>query len=222
MTEGDGQALATVELLGALTYAQLRAFGVTAAAIRYAPDMRTAERVAAFAAREHEGYTMLRERLGQLTDLPERAMSRQRGQADAFFDDLPVEDWWSACTFFAIGLPMAADFARAVAPALDDETAERGVDALGERDEFAEYAIAEVTRAIDEDGGRRERTRRLAAEITGSAFTAFQGAATDTDALLVLLEQLEDRDEDLLRTTAVSLLEQHRRRMHALGIDSPE
>jgi hypothetical protein len=108
MSDSDPRALATVELLGALTHAQLRAFGVTAAAVRYAPDVRAMERLAAFAAREHEGYRTLRERLGQLTDLPEPAMGRQAPLTDAFFDDLPIEDWWSACTFFAVGLPMAA------------------------------------------------------------------------------------------------------------------
>lgn len=219
----NGTTGATVELIGALTYAQLRAFEVTAAAIRFAPDVRMADRIAGFAAREHEAYRTLRDRLDHLTDLPEPAMNRMARRIDAFFDTLPVDDWVSSCTFFAIGLPMAADFARAVAPALDEESAEAVLRALGERDAFAAYAIEEVSDAIGEDEARRERVRRLAAEVTGSAFTVFQGAATDTDALLVLLAQLEENvGDDVLRQTTVSLLEQHRRRMHAIGVDTPD
>jgi hypothetical protein len=220
----DPQVLATVELLGALTYAQLRAFDVTAAAIRHAPDIRTADRLARFANREFEAYVSLRKRLDELTDLPERAMERQRPRVDEFFSGLVINDWPSACTFFSIGLPIAADFARSIAPALDETTADVVMEALGGRDAFAEYAIDQVTGEFGpEDDDARERVRRFAAEVTGSAFTSFQGAVTDTDALLVLLERLETAGaDDVLRQTAVSLLEQHRRRMHALGIDTPD
>ncbi len=217
----DPTSLATVELLGALTYAQMRAFDTTASAVRHAPEIRAAERVCGFAAREYEAYRSLRARLDELTDLPEAAMARQKARADAFFDGLPIDDWWSACTFFAIGLPMAADFAVAIAPALDDDTADVVTYALADRDDFAEYAIDEVVHALEVQPQRVEDTRRLAAEITGGAFTAFQGAVTDTDALLVLLEAL-DEEEDRVRTTAVSILDKHRRRMHAIGVDTPE
>jgi hypothetical protein len=218
----DRHRLATVELLGALTYAQLRAFDVTASAVRHAPDVRTADEVAAFAVREHDAYRRLRKRLDELTDLPERAMERQKPVADGFFSGLPIVDWPSACAFFAIGLPIAADFARAIAPALDDETAEVVLLALAEREAFAEFAAAQVTALLRADPAETERIRRLAAELTGGAFTAFQGAATDTDALLVLLEHLEETGDHALRLTAVSLLEQHRRRMHAIGLDAPD
>lgn len=220
---GSPQLLATVELLGALTYAQLRTFEVTAAAVRQAPEVRAAELVAEFADREHGSYLLLRDRLRELTDLPEPAMERQKRHVDAFFNSLPITDWLSACTYFAIGLPMAADFARAVAPALDPQTAAVVLRALAERDAFEEYASQQVFTAVGEDPARRERSRRLAAEITGSALTGFQGAVNDTDALLVLLEQLEENaGQDVLRHTAVALLGQHRRRMVAIGVDTPE
>jgi hypothetical protein len=219
----DPRALATVELLGVLTYAQLRAFETTAAAIRHAPDVRAADRVAGFADQEYRAYRLLRGHLDDLTDLPEGAIERQRSRVDAFFSALPIDDWWSACTFFAAGLPMAADFARAVAPALEEETAAVVVEALAGREDFTDFAVAEATAVTGQDPERIARARRLAAEITGSAFTTFQGAITDTDALIVLLDHLENSGTgDVLRETAVSLLEQHRRRMHALGLDTPE
>lgn len=219
----EARQLAVVELMGALTYAQLRAFETAAGAIRFAPDVRAADRLAGYAVQEYRGYVSLRERLQELTDLAEPPLDRQKRRIDAFFDGLPIEDWWSACTFFAIGLPMAADFARAVAPALDDDTAGVVVEALAERGAFEAFASDEVLAVLEKDPDRRDGTRRLAAEITGSAFTEFQGAVTATDALEVVLKQLEDSGEgDVLRHTAVSLLEQHRRRMHAIGVDTPE
>ncbi len=213
--------LATVELLGALTYAQLRTFEVTAAAVRHAPDVRAADRIAEFADREHGAYVLLRDRLRDLTDLPEPAMERQKRRVDGFFDNLPISDWLSACTYFAIGLPIAADFARAVAPTLDSRTAAVVLKALAEREAFEGYASEQVIALVGDDAVRRERTRRLAAEVTGSALTSFQGAVNDTDALLVLLEQLEEHaGQDVLRRTAVTLLGQHRRRMVAIGVDT--
>lgn len=215
--------LATVELVGALAYAQLRAFEITAHAIRAAPDVRAADRIAEFAVREHRGYTRLRDRLEELTDLPEPPLDRQKARVDAFFDGLELDGWLDACTFFGIGLPMAADFARAVAPALDAETAAAVVEALAEREAFEQFAVEQVNAALGAEPDQRERIRRLAAEVTGSALTEFQGAITDTDALEVLLEQLEENaGHDVLRHTAVKLLEQHRRRMAAVGLDSPD
>lgn len=216
------EVLATVELLGALTYAQLRAFELTATSVRFAPDVRSAHELAGYAVAEHDRYLRLRGRLQELTDLPEPPLDRQKSRIDAFFDGLPVEDWVSACTFFAIGLPMAADFARAVAPALDDETAEVVVEVLAGRGGFESFATGQVHDHVGDDGELRDRIRRLAAEVTGSALTEFQGAITDTDALLVLLEELEETGDDVLRHTAISLLEQHRRRMAAIGLDTPE
>ncbi len=217
------QVLATVELMGALTYAQLRTFEVTAGAVRHGPDVRAADRIADFADREYGAYVLLRDRLRELTDLPQPAMERQKRRVDSFFDNLPITDWLSACTYFAIGLPIAADFARAVAPTLDAKTAAVMLKALAERETFEAYASGEVIARVGEDPMRRERTRRLAAEITGSALTRFQGAVNDTDALLVLLEQLEEHaGQDVLRQTAVELLGQHRRRMVAIGVDTLE
>lgn len=118
---------------------------------------------------------------------------------------------------------MAADFARTVAPTLDPQTAAVVLTALAEREPFEAYASRQVVAAVGEDSARRERSRRLAAEITGSALTSFQGAVNDTDALLVLLEQLEEHaGQDVLRHTAVALLGQHRRRMLAIGVDTLE
>jgi hypothetical protein len=59
--------------------------------------------------------------------------------------------------------------------------------------------------------------------MLGRALTGYQGAMAETDALQVLLLEAGGEDdvggEALVRRVAVHVLEQHRRRMHALGIE---
>ncbi len=219
MVDNDERALATVELLGALTYGQLRAFETTARAVRYAPDARQADRIAGFAAREHRGYEVLRDRLVQLTDLGGPVMDRQKPVFDSFFDQAPVDDWLGACTFFASGLPLAADFIREVAPALDPETALVVVGALADRRPFEDYAIERINLATAADPAEKDRVKKLVGDLLGRALTGFQAALADTDALSVLLADGEDAGDTLVKRVAMTVLAGHRRRMHALGIE---
>ncbi|MBW3662432.1 MAG: ferritin-like domain-containing protein [Actinobacteria bacterium] len=217
----DDRELATVELLGALTYAQLRAFEVTARAVRVAPDARAADVVASFAVREFEAYRGLRDCLGDLTDLVDAVVSRQKARIDEYFDGVPThEDWLSACTFFAAGLPLAGDFVSEIAPFLDAPTREVVLEALTRRESFVEYATAQVVEQVDTDPAIRDAARHLVADITGKALTQFQGAITDTDALEVLLG--DEPDDRRVREVAMRVLDAHRRRMHALGVEDPE
>lgn len=214
--------LATVELVGALTYGQLRAFEVTARAIAHAPDVRRADRVATFAVREHAGYRALRDHLDELTDLSAGVMDRQKPRFDDYFDNAPMNDWVSSCSFLAVGLPLAGDFIREVAPTLPPATREVVVGALADRGSFERFALDEVTAALEADPGRRGDIKHLTADIVGRALTGFQGAVGETDALKVLLEAGLDQGpsgERLVKQVAVAVLEAHRRRMHALGLE---
>jgi hypothetical protein len=213
--------LAAVELLGALTYGQLRAFQVTASVVAAAPDARRADRVATFAIREHRAYTVLRDHLIDETDLAAGVIDRQRAVFDAYFDAIPLDDWRSACAFFAVGLPIAADFGREIAPTLSPETAEVVVTALADREGFEEWALEELQSQMTTPE-EVDQVRRIVADMLGRALTGYQGAMSDTDALQVLLLGADGSGEAgaaLVRRVAVHVLENHRRRMHALGID---
>ena len=219
----ERRQLATVELLGAVTYGQLRTFQVTASAIPLTPDARTADQLADFAVREHAAYATLRDHLVAETELAAAVIDRQREVFDAYFDGVELPDWRSACTFFAVGLPIAADFSREVAPALAPRTAEVVVRALADREHFERWVLDQVQDQMrtDEDVAR---VRRLVADMLGLALTGYQGAMAETDALQVLLADANAEDggeggQDLVRGVAVRVLEGHRRRMHALGID---
>lgn len=217
----DGLELPEVELLGALTYGQLRSFEITTSAIRVAPGARIADRLAQFAQRESEAYMSLRDHLIANTDLGAAVIDRQKPVFDAYFDAIPMTTWWEAVTFFAVGLPMASDFVRELAPTLQPSTAEVIVRALAMRDDFEAFALGHLQEIMAEDADRMDEIKSLVADVVGRALTGFQGAIADTDALQQLLTAgggLEDEDA-LVRRMAITVLEGHRRRMHKLGIE---
>lgn len=222
MAGNDDKTLATVELLGALTYGQLRAFETTARAVRHAPGAREADQIAGFAAREHRAYELLRDRLMELTDLGGAVMDRQKPLFDDFFDQAPVDDWLGACTFFASGLPLAADFIREIAPTIDPQTGLVVVGALADRGPFEDYAIEQINGLVRSDPAALDRVKKLVADLLGRTLTGFQAALAETDALAVLLHDRgagEASDDALVKRVAMTVLSGHRHRMHALGIE---
>ena len=223
MTEDVG--LATAELLGALAYGQLRAWTTAVALVPYGPDLAHTDRVVAFADRERERYRSMRARLEELTDLPGPVLDRQKPAFDRFFGDIEIVDWLSGVAFLAVGLPMAADFARAVAPAVDDDTAGVIMEALAGRSRMEQFAHDELRGMLGEEE-HHERARHLVAEVIGLALTEFTSALHSTDALRVLFERHAEEvgltSEGVVKHMAIDVLEAHRRRMHALGLDDLE
>jgi hypothetical protein len=221
----DGRDLATVELLGVLAYGQLRSFGAMSSAVRFAPDARAADRIAAFARREHEAYELLHDHLATLTELPTAAMDRQKALFDRFFDRAPLDDWFGATVFFAFGIPLARDFMRIVVARLGASSAQVVLRALEDRAEVEEAAVA-LLRAQLADEPARVRARALVADLLGQALTAFQQAVGDSDALGVLVAEEGAIDDDgtaaEVRRLAVGLLAAHRGRVRALGLEDLE
>jgi hypothetical protein len=217
----DQRELATVELLGALAYGQLRAFEATARTIPHAPSAREADELATFAIAEHARYERLRDHLAKHTELPTAVMDRQRRAFDAYFDRAPLDEWLGASVFFALGLAMAADFARALAPALDADTAAVVVSSM-DRGEVERTAIRRLAAMLADDDEATERARHLAADLLGRALTGFQEVMGDSDALHVLLAArggAGETAEQRVKRLAISVLEGHRRRVVELGLE---
>ncbi len=217
----DPAGLATVELLGALAYGQLRAVEAAARLIAVAPDARAADQVTEVVAHELAAYRQLRDHLADRTELPTAVMDRQKPHFDAYFDRAPLDDWLGASVFYALGLPMAADFANAVAPVLEQRTAQVVTDAIARRDRFERAAIEQLAEQLVDDDAR-EDARRLAADLLGRALTSYQAAVSDTDALSVLLTASDDDDrspERRVKELAIEVLGGHRRRTIELGLE---
>jgi len=219
----DDRTLATVELLGVLAYGQLRSFAAMSSAIRFAPDARSADRIAAFARREHAAYETLLAHLAALTELPTAAMDRQKVLFDRFFGRAPLDDWFGASVFFAFGIPLARDFMRTVVPVLDAASAQVVVRTLDDRGEVEAAAVALLRSQLTTEVAR-ERARALVADLLGQALTAFQQAAADSDALSVLLGDGDGDDAASVevRRLAMGLLTSHRARLLALGLEDAE
>ncbi|MFP4635047.1 MAG: ferritin-like fold-containing protein [Nitriliruptoraceae bacterium] len=216
----DPVGLATVELLGALAYGQLRSVEAAARLIALAPDVRTADQVAEVVVHELEAYRRLRDHLAERTELPTAVMDRQKAHFDAYFDRAPLDDWFGASVFFALGLPMASDFANAIAPVLEDATAQVVTEAIAGRPRFEQGAIEQLATQLVDDAAI-ERARHLSADLLGRALTSYQGAVGDTDALSVLLAAGEDERsaERRVKELAIEVLGKHRRRMVELGLE---
>jgi hypothetical protein len=224
----SGHDLATVELLGALAYGQLRSFSAMSSAVRFAPDARAADRIAGLARREHAAYELLHEHLATLTELPTAAMDRQKDLFDRFFARAPLDDWFGATVFFAFGIPLAHDFMRVVVARLSPASAEVVLRTLEGRAEVEDAAVA-FLRAQLADDTLRARARALVADLLGQALTAFQQAVNDSDALGVLVARPADaggdpdaRADDEVRRLAMELLAAHRARVVALGLEDLE
>jgi hypothetical protein len=217
----DELRLATVELLGVLAYGQLRSFGAMSSAVRFAPDARSAERIASFARREHDAYETLSAHLAELTEHPTVVMDRQKGLFDHFFGRAPLDDWFGACVFFAFGIPLARDFMRTVVPRLDATSGDVLLRTLHDRADVEAAALALLRAQLTSDV-LRERARGIVADLLGQALTAFQQAAGDSDALKVLLGGEPDASSDEVRHLAMELLSAHRGRLVELGLEDPE
>jgi hypothetical protein len=212
--------LATAELLGVLAYGQLRSFAAMSSAVQFAPDARSADRIATFARREHEAYESLHDHLAELTTAPTAAMDRQKGLFDRFFARAPLDDWFGACVFFAFGIPLARDFMRTVVPMLEPASGDVVLRTLQDRAQVEEAAVALLRAQLTTDV-LRERARGIVADLLGQALTAFQQAAGDSDALQVLLGGAEDASSEV-RLLAMQLLTAHRGRLVTLGLEDPE
>ena len=220
----DDVELATVELLGALAYGHLRSFAAVACTISVAPDASTADALSDWAVREHAGYRRLRDHLATRTDLAAAVMDRQKPQFDAYFDRAPLDSWFHACLFFALGLPIAADFTRSVAPLVDSSAAAVLSDVMEVRTPLLHDAGRRLDALLREEG-RREEARRITADLVGRALTGFQTAVAASTALKVLLAGGADDDvsgEQRVKQLAVAVMAGHHRRVIEFGLEEVE
>jgi hypothetical protein len=215
-------AAATAELLGALAYGQLRAIEAAARLIAVAPDAGTADGAAVAVGHELDAYRALLADLEARTGAPAELMDGMKPHFDAYFDRAPLGDWFGASVFFALGLPIAADFAQAIAPVLDAPTAALVAEAIGGRDEMEAAAVEQLKAQLVDDEAVN-RARRLSGDLLGRALTSYQEAMGETDALKVLFAGAAANEgttaESQVKRLAMEVLTGHRRRTVALGLE---
>lgn len=213
---------ATAELLGALAYGQLRAIEAAARLIAVAPDAGTADGAASAVGMELDAYRALLADLEGRAASPAAHMDRMKPHFDAYFDRAPLGDWFGASVFFALGLPIAADFAQSIAPVLDRATADLVTEAIGGREQMEADAVEQLKAQLVDDEAV-DRARRLAGDLLGRALTSYQEAMGETDALKVLFAGAAANEgttaESQVKRLAMDVLGGHRRRTVALGLE---
>ncbi|MEX2557624.1 MAG: ferritin-like fold-containing protein [Actinomycetota bacterium] len=217
--EADGGAPlpedeAAARIVGALAYALLRVFDLSASVSRTAPTIALQERQAGFAIEEFERYQVLRRRLASLTPDPESAMAQFRGALDFFYDAAPTQTWLDAQVFQYVGDAISADFAELIGPHLDEKTAASVRDAIAGRGAHAAFALEHILQILGSDPEAEGRVAAVTGMIVGNALGRLREALLASDALAVVLG-----GEEEVKALVLELLGRHRERLERLGLD---
>jgi hypothetical protein len=205
---------AVARIVGALAYALLRVFQLSAQAAGTAPSLALRERQAAFAVEEFERYQVLRRRLGALTADAEGAMSAFRGPLDAFFDAAPAGAWLDAQVFQYIGDAISTDFAELIGPYLDEKTALAVREGLAGRAAHEAFALEQILAVLGADPETEARVAAVTGAIVGNALGRLREGIITSDALAVVLG-----GEERVKDVVLELLGRHRERLERLGLD---
>jgi len=205
---------AIARIVGALAYALLRVFQLSAQAAGTAPTLALRERQAAFAVEEFERYQVLRRRLGALTDDAEGAMAQFRGPLDSFYDAAPAGAWLDAQVFQYIGDAISTDFADLIGPHLDEKTAAAVRGGLAGRAAHEAFALEQILGALGADPEAEARVGTVTGVIVGNALGRLREGIVTSDALAVVLG-----GEEQVKDVVLELLGRHRERLERLGLD---
>lgn len=212
--EPAGRDHAVAEVVGAVAYALLRVFQISAQVTLVAPNLALRERQAAFAVEEFERYRIVRRRLAVLTEDPEGALAAFSPTLDAFYEAAPIDAWLDAQVFHYVGDAITTDFAGIIAAHLDERTAAALREALTGRGAHESFALAEIQRALSEDASLEERVAAVAGRIVGEAMNRVRDTILVSDTLGLVLG-----GEGEVKGLVLELLARHRERLERLGLD---
>jgi hypothetical protein len=200
------------EILAALAYGERCAARRAAEAIRFAPDPRAMKEQQHVADRERENSELIEARL---RELGEESMAQSFAPYyDAFFEHTEPAGWIEAQAFHYVGDALVSDFVDVLIPVVDRISGEIIRRSLGERQAQEQFALDELTRAMEEDPSSRERIRVYAQRIVGEAVTQAARAIEATEGLRGLLG-----GSDAGKRLVLQILDGHRVRLDRLGID---
>ena len=212
--EADPKTVA--EVVAAVAYGERLGAQRAQESVRYAPDTRAASEQQHIAEREQQNCDLIAARLAELGE--EDLVDRFRPFFDAFFEHTKPSDWVETQTFHYIGDALVSDFADILVPLVDRVSGEVLRRALGDREAPEQFALDELTRAMEEDASLKDGIRAYSRRIVGEAFTQTGRALDASEGLRELLSEDEDRGKRFILT----LLERHRQRLDRLGIEPLE
>jgi len=206
-----------IDLLGVLAYASLVAFFRLSDDAAVAVSLADKEAMAGMAVAQFGHFKLLRRRLEEMHADPEQAMSPFVAAIDAFHARTAPADWLEGLVKAYVGDGIAADFYRALAELLDQETRELVLEVLGD-DGQAEFAVARVRAAIEADPKVAGRLALWARRLVGEALGQAQRVAAEREALARLLAGGTVSQLGEIGRMFARLTDAHAERMAALGL----
>ena len=180
--------------------------------IALAPDGRARAEQQHVAQQERRNYELILARLRELGDAELTELFHPF--FDAFFVHTEPQDWVEAQAFHYVGDAMVSDFADVLIPLLDRVSAEVVRRALGDRESIEQFALDELTRAMERNPEAQEQIRAYIQRIVGEAVTQTARALDQTKGLRELLG-----GEEAGKRFVLSMLDRHRHRIDRLGIE---
>jgi hypothetical protein len=211
-------AEATVDLLGALAYAELSAFTHLADDAGLAPTLGGRAQMSAMAAIEFGHHRRIADRLVELGANPEQAMLPFVAALESYHAITQPSTWLESVVKAYVGDGMAGDFYREVASFVDDATGDLMREVLTDAGRAA-FAVREVEAAVAEQPAVAGRLALWARRLVGEAISQTQHVLADQDSLMMLLVE-GTGDLTGVAELITRITDRHTERMAALGLSS--
>jgi hypothetical protein len=206
-----------VELLGLLGAGEYLAFERLVSEAALAPTLSQRVRIADIAVGELGHYHLLRDRLSEMGEDPDEAMSAFLGPLESYHRMTAPSDWLEGLVKAYVGDSISTDFYREVGAVLDEETAALVLEVCSELGRTA-IVIEEVRAAIARDPRLAGRLALWGRRLLGEMLSQAQMVAAEHEGLaaLILSEQVSSQID--LFGVVERLTSAHVERMTALGL----
>jgi hypothetical protein len=214
---------AVVDLLGALAYGELTAFGRLAGDSEMSPSQPLKAAVAGLAVAEFRHYELIVARLQEMGVDPEKAMAPFVHAVDSFHERTKPSTWLEGLVKAYVGDGIATDFYREVSAYVDPSTQALVHNAMQDVGQ-AEFVVKVVREAIKADPKVAGRLALWGRRLVGEALSQAQQVAVERDAMASLLvggvrgSNRPSADLAELGRMFARLTDEHTRRMGRLGL----
>jgi len=204
------------QLLGAMAYGELSAFGRLSTDSRYAPTLHDRAVLAKIAVGAYGNFALLNGRLSEMGTDPEEAMLPFQRAFDHFHERTRPGDWFESVMKAYVIDTVSSDFYRTIAGFLDPGT-QRLVEQVASPDQATEVLRVLLRRALSDDPRLASRLALWGRRLVGEALTQAQRTGLEHPLLGPLLRGGGDARAKVRRLTG-ELAEKYAHRMAGLGL----
>ncbi|SEI50913.1 tRNA-(MS[2]IO[6]A)-hydroxylase (MiaE)-like [Arthrobacter sp. yr096] len=204
------------ELLGAMAYGELSAFGRLSFDSRFAPTLHDRSVLAKIAVGAYGNFALLNDRLTEMGIDPEEAMLPFQRSFDHFHERTKPGDWYESVMKAYVIDTVSSDFYRSVSAFLDSAT-QQFVERVASPDQATEVLRVLLRRALADDPRLASRLAMWGRRLVGEALTQAQRVGMEHPRLGPTLKSGGDARAAIKRLTG-ELAEKHGRRMTGLGL----